>query len=187
MGYVEEEFQMAGTANIYQKEGAWGRGGRGSRKLAQADVPYVTRIMVRRPLDPAKFNGTVVVEWLNNTALMDVDVIWGQSHKELIRDGYAWVGVSAQTSGVDVLKFWHAERYSSLIQNDDSLSYDIFSQTAQAVRAQSTLILGGLPLERVIGGGESQSAMRLVTCVNAFQNDAPQVYARRQCGQGHAA
>jgi hypothetical protein len=175
-GYTENEFEFSGTANTYKKQGRWKSDGQWDIAVKQAGVPYATRLLVRRPIDPAKFNGIVVVEWLNVTALIDVDVIWAQSHTELLREGYAWVGVSVQKAGVNVLKNWDPDRYGSLEQSDDGLSYDIFSQAAQAVRSQSSLVLGGLPIKAVMGAGESQSAMRLNTYVNAFQASASQVY-----------
>lgn len=175
-GYVENEFQMSGRANTYDKVGRWRSDGIWNTKIAQADKPYATRLLVRRPSDPEKFNGIVVVEWFNNTAFMDVDVIWAQSHDELLREGYAWVGVSAQYFGIAMLRSWDKERYDELRISNDGLSYDIFSQAAQAVRQQSDILLGGLKVEGVIGAGESQSAIRLTTYVNAFQESAKQVY-----------
>ena len=35
--------------------------------------PYRTRMIVRRPADPADFNGTVVVEWQNVKAQFDLE------------------------------------------------------------------------------------------------------------------
>ena len=61
-------------------------------------------MVVYRPSDPKKFNGTVVVEWLNVSGGLDADPDWTQTHNELIRDGFAWVGVSAQAQGVNQLK-----------------------------------------------------------------------------------
>lgn len=176
LGYVENEFQFSGTANTYGRAGKWRSDGKWDIKVVRANVPYATRMLVRRPADPAKFNGIVVVEWLNNTAIMDVDVIWAQSHDELMRQGYAWVGVSAQTLGVRALRAWDRQRYSELQLRTDGVSYDVFSQAAQAVRHQSDVVLGGLPVAGVIGAGESQSAIRLTTYVNAFQASATQVY-----------
>ena len=175
-GYVEHEFQMSGTANTYDRDGRWTSDGQWNTKVARANRPYATRMLVRRPADPAKFNGIVVVEWLNNTAIMDVDVIWAQSHLELMREGYAWVGVSTQTLGVRALRAWDRQRYNELHLTTDGVSYEVFSQAAQAVRHQSDVVLGGLPVTGVIGAGESQSAIRLTTYINAFQAQAVQVY-----------
>ncbi len=67
-GYVQEEFFIEGTANRYTRSG-----------METADVvdgghPYKTRFVVRRPLSPDAFNGTVVVEWNNVTAGQDLDI-----------------------------------------------------------------------------------------------------------------
>ena len=51
----------------------------------------------------------------------------------------------------------------------DSYSYDIFSQAGQAIRANSAQILGGLTPNELIAAGESQSAGRLVTYIDAVQ------------------
>ena len=96
---------------------------------------------MRRPVDPKKFNGTVIVEWNNVTSGHDQDIDWYQIHDYLIRAGYAWVGVSAQRIGVEAIKVWNKDRYGSLnvtdggtIMNDD-LSYDIFADVGRAARA----------------------------------------------------
>jgi hypothetical protein len=143
-------------------------------------APYKTRIVVRRPIDARKFNGTAVVEWLNVTVGLDVAVDWTFAHTELIRDGFAWVGVSAQYVGVEggpgivpgpsqPLKTANPARYGSLDHPGDSFSYDIFSQAARAIRVPSgPNPLGDLKLERVIATGHSQSAFRLVTYIDAI-------------------
>ena len=175
-GFVEQEFVMSGTANRYSRKGLWHPNGLWETNIIRKNNPYKTRLLVRRPSDPEKFNGIVVVEWLNNTAFMDVDVIWAQSHTELLREGYAWIGVSAQLFGVSMLKSWDRDRYGTLRMPSDALSYDIFSQAARAVRNQSDILLGGLTPQGIIAAGESQSAIRLTTYVNAFQADAVEVY-----------
>lgn len=175
-GYIEEEFLMSGTTSTFSKDGRWRSDGKWGIKVYKENQPYATRLLVRRPADAADFNGIVIIEWFNNTAFMDVDVIWAQSHTELLREGYVWIGVSAQYLGVAMLKNWDNERYGGLRHNTDGLSYGIFSQAAQAVRTQSNIILGELTPQGIIGAGESQSAIRLTTYVNAFQQDAAEVY-----------
>ena len=48
-------------------------------------------MVIYRPINAAKFNGTVVVEWLNVTAGQDLPNGWTMAHNEFIRHG---VGVS---------------------------------------------------------------------------------------------
>lgn len=168
-GYVEEEYAFSGTAGIY----TYASGGppRWDIALDKAQ-PYTTRMLVRRPSDPQNFNGTVVVEWLNVTAGYDVDIEWSHASQYFMRSGYAFVGVSAQSAGVEALKKWDPARYGNLLIVDDGQSYDIFSQAAAALRQLNSPVMGGLPIAQVIATGVSQSAWRLVPYINAFHAQA---------------
>ncbi len=168
-GYLQREFTMSGKTNIYAQSGIWGTGGVWNVSVAQANVPYTTRLLVRYPANPAKFNGTVVVEWLNDTTGGDQDPVWSEIYREVLSQGYAYVGVSAQTGSMVEDKTWDPERYGALGDSSDGQSYDIFSQAAQVARADTGHLLGGLHPTTVIGMGDSQSAFRLVTYVNAIQ------------------
>jgi alpha/beta hydrolase family protein len=179
VGYVQEEFFISGTASAYANQGTLGVDGEWTVMPADS-AAYKTRILVRRPADKRKFNGTVVVEWLNVTAGLDAAPDWTQSHVELIRDGFAWVGVSAQYVGVEGgggllevidlhLKKVNPARYGSLHHPGDSFSYDMFSQAGATLRDASAVktLLGDLTPTKVIAAGESQSAFRLVTYIDA--------------------
>ncbi|WP_089243976.1 alpha/beta hydrolase domain-containing protein [Asanoa hainanensis] len=169
-GYVEQEFFVSGTAARYATSGT------ATATAVSTGHPYATRIVVRRPVSPGAFNGVVVAEWYNVSNQWDQEVDWFQSHEHFLRSGYAWVGISAQRAGVHSatgLKAWSPSRYGTLdvtaggTINDDSLSYDIFSQAVQAVRSS---VLGGLPRPKlVIATGHSQSAGRLATYYNGVQ------------------
>ena len=166
-GYVEEEFFLAGTAAKYSRVGTWTSDGLWSATAA-AQEPYLTRVLVRRPTSAQKFNGTVLVEWVNVTRGFDADSTFGQQYPMLLREGYAWVGVSAQKVGIDALKTINPTRYAAITSpSGDGFSYDIFSQAGNAVRTQAHILLGGLSPERVLAQGASQSAGRLVTYINA--------------------
>jgi hypothetical protein len=140
-------------------------------------------MLIYRPVNAADFNGTVIVEWLNVSGGVDTAVEWITLHNELMRRGYAWVGISAQKIGVEggkpplptplpfalSLKLIDPKRYGSLSHPGDSFSYDMFAQAAQAIRHPRGITpLGELQIKRVIAAGESQSAMRLTTFLNAF-------------------
>ena len=62
---------------------------------------YRTRAVVRQPLDPRRWNGSAVVEWNNVSGGLDVAPDWDYVHRHLIREGFAWVGVSAQQAGIE--------------------------------------------------------------------------------------
>jgi hypothetical protein len=110
-----------------------------------------------------------VVEWLNVSGGADDSPDWTLSHNELVREGFAWVGVSAQQVGVDAAKSTDPAEYSSLSHPGDSFSYDIFSQAGQAVREDAAEVLAGLHPRKLIAAGESQSAGRLMTYIDAVQ------------------
>src|SRR6185437_913849 len=60
-------------------------------------------------------------------------------------------------------------RYKNLVHPGDAYSYDIFSQAAQAIlHPDGPRPLGALQPKRLIADGESQSAARLVTYINAI-------------------
>ena len=180
-GYVEEEFFFQGGANVYNAPAPSGGIGNNAASAPTASIvtsghPYRTRMLVRRPVDPAKFNGVVVVEWFNVTNGYDTDVHWFYQKEFFLRAGYAWVGVSAQNAGLsntpNGIKNWSPTRYGTLNVTDngtvsgDALSYDIYSQAAQAIRS-APVVMGGLPVQMLIAIGQSQSAGRLGIYLNA--------------------
>ncbi|HEY2998050.1 MAG TPA: alpha/beta hydrolase domain-containing protein [Acidimicrobiales bacterium] len=172
-GYRQDEFFLSGTAQAYLDDGPWGDDGRwNARPNPDATAPYTTRTIVRRPASKADFNGTVVVEWLNVSAGFDAEPDWVWENEELLRSGYAYVGVSAQAVGVNFLR--GIPRYAGLSHPGDAFSYDMFSQAAKAVEAPAAggpQPLGDLTrrVRRLLADGESQSAGRMVTYVNAVQ------------------
>lgn len=166
VGYGQTELFMSGTAHAFSPSAPMGEDGRWDVEPT-SQAPFTTRVIVHRPEDPNRFNGTVFVEWLNVSIGADVGVDWGFGHNELIRRGFAWVGVSAQAVGVNAAKSGDPARYGPLSHPGDSYSYDIFSQAGATIRDQATEVLGGLRPKRLIASGESQSAGRMVTYVNA--------------------
>jgi hypothetical protein len=169
VGYAQREFSMSGGATIYKQSGFWSSNGKWGVSPSQTNVPYTTRLLVRYPTNPAKFNGTVVFEWLNDTTGGDQDPVWAQLNHELINKGYAYVGVTAQRPGMKDLATWDPARYGKLGDSNDGESYDIFTQAANVIKADSATLLGGLTPKALIGTGDSQSAFRLDTYVNAIQ------------------
>lgn len=181
-GYVEEEFFVEGTAHTFASDAPLTPDGRWTVTPA-GRAPYRTRILVRRPRNAADFNGTVLVEWLNVSGGLDAGPDWAFLHNLVLRDGYAWVGVSAQVVGVEgfpsdhprsalgnagALKVWDPTRYGPLLHPGDSYSYDMYAQVGRALRSpRGADPLGGAEIQELIAIGESQSAGRLATYLNA--------------------
>lgn len=177
VGFQQSEFFVSGTAVSYTNANQFDSDGRWLVREADT-ADYKTRILVYRPQDANAFSGTVILEWLNVSGGLDAAPHWSAMHTEVFREGHVWIGVSAQFIGVEgspdasfslPLKTVQPERYASLSHPGDSFSYEIYSQVAQAVRNPVGVDpLEGLVAEQLIAVGESQSAGRLVTYVNAF-------------------
>lgn len=168
-GYQEKEFFLSGRANAYDFSRPATSGGRWSIRVAPGSAAaYRTRIEVYTPKNPKRFNGNVVVEWDNVSAGADLvpDLVY--DHNTPFRAGEAYVGVSAQFVGVESAKRNDPGRYGTLVQPGDSYSYDIFSQAGMAVWRDAARVLGGLRPVALIADGESQSAGRLTTYIDAF-------------------
>ncbi|MER7684913.1 alpha/beta hydrolase domain-containing protein [Streptomyces sp. NPDC097610] len=173
-GYVEEEYFLEGEAKrfLVSKTPA---DGRFLSEKEPEPAPYKTRLVVRRPQDPARFNGTVLVLWTNVT--MGCEII---DDLEGFTDGFALLAVSAQGAGLEGfsgmpsgLKSWDSKRYGSLHLPGDAYSFDIFGQAARAVGAGGARAgvdpLAGLDVRHRVALGASQSASRLVSFIDAVQ------------------
>lgn len=185
-GYTEEEYFVAGTAPSYTPAAPLTEDGKWTVN-AGPEAPYEVRVIVRRPANPDDFNGKVVVEWNNVTAGFENQPVFSLTNDYLMREGYAYVGVSAQQGGIDglekplevpgappevllALKQWDPQRYGALIHPGDAWSYGIYTDVADMLRAPGAVDpLGGLVPEGVIAAGQSQSAGRMVTYANAVQ------------------
>jgi hypothetical protein len=201
LGYEETEFSLEGRAVSYELQGERGVDGRWEVQPGP-EAPFRTRFVARRPIDPARFSGTAVVEWHNVSAGIDAAPDWGFFHRHLAAQGHAWVGVSAQKVGIDGGGFVEGihlillapERYSELEHPGDAWSFDMFTQVAALLKFPDNP-LGGLVPERVIAAGESQSAACLVTYINAIDHHAqlfdapvnagPQQHYVSQAALGH--
>lgn len=183
-GYIESEYFFEGTATAFERDPtapAWDSTGYWTARPSTTLAPqaYKSRMQVIQPSNPAKFNGTVIIEWLNVTAGLDTPPDYAYAHEEILRSGFIWVGISAQSVGINGglppgfgLKSWDPVRYGSLVHPGDSYSYDIYSQAAQAIRnpvGVNPLGSSDYVVTTMIADGESQSASRMVTYVNAIQ------------------
>ncbi|HEX9683660.1 MAG TPA: alpha/beta hydrolase domain-containing protein [Acidimicrobiales bacterium] len=162
-GYEEREYFISGTAVTDD---------------GQASAGYTTRFIVTRPTaasgDGPDFNGVVMVDWTNVTAQFENAVDTMSAREELMRGGYAFVHVSAQSAGICCTpltpKMWDPVRYAALDHPGDAYAQDIFRQIADAVRGNVSsgpglsgddLPMAGLGIEVVIAAGQSQSGSRL--------------------------
>ena len=182
-GYVESEWAASGEATSFDVAATPGDG---RFELTAADsAPYATRVLVRRPADPARFSGVVLVEWLNVSGGQDAAPDWTYLADEILRAGHVWIGVSAQYIGVaggeaavamggqtQGMRQASPQRYGDLQHPGDAYSYDIFTQVGRYAQdpvdadGEPTRPIGDLRPVTVIAVGESQSAYALTSYIN---------------------
>ena len=188
-GYVEEEFLVAGTANVYD----WHRPG--PAVVRTSNVPYTTRVLVRRPATRARFNGTAIVEMLNPSNLFDLNIGWALSHKQIVRSGAAWVGMTAKPVTARSLKAFDPVRYEPLSWSnplplddkrncptvardserttENGLVWDIYRQLGAWLKSTDksnplSYQESRAPVQRLIAWGYSQAGGFLYTYLNAI-------------------
>lgn len=177
-GYVEEEYFISGTANVY----TWDADN--NPVIRTPDAPYATRIIVRRPGKPNKFSGTVWVEFLNPTLAFDLDRMWQLHYDQILRDGDAWVGITSKPIAILALQNFDPVRYAPLSMAnplppeeqtcgrlpgepgyspnssklyENGLIWDMMSQLGALLRSDSSQNPLGQPSKVVYGEGWSQT------------------------------
>jgi len=189
-GYVEDEFLVAGTANVYDWPAP------GPAVVRTSGAAYVTRVLVRRPADRARFSGNVVVEMLNPSNLFDLNLAWAISARQMTRNGDAWVGITAKPVSIATLKTFDPARYTTLAManplptsdprncdtlpsdsartTENGLVWDMYTQVGAWLRSRSPTnpLLYGVgggsqPVQHLYAWGYSQTGSFLYTYVNA--------------------
>jgi len=196
VGYLEEEYLVSGTANVY----SWPEPG--PAVVRTADAPYTTRMLVRRPANSARFSGNVIVEILNPSNAFDLNIGWAMMNRQIVANGDVWVGVTGKPITIDALKNFDPVRYGSLsmanplplddpmnCQNpvgsvtppsrttEDGLVWDIYTQVGAWVRsnaasnplAHSANGAKAKPVRHVYGFGYSQTGGFQFDYINAIQ------------------
>ena len=106
--YVEKEYLFSGTANIYET------GADGKPSVKYHDCVYTNRMMIRRPENREGFSGRVVVEIVNSTANFDIDRVWAESYRYLMRNGDIFIGITSKPNVFTALKRFDEKRYEEL-------------------------------------------------------------------------
>ena len=172
-GYVEEEYFQRGIADIYN----WPAPG---KITSLGSGPYVTRILVRRPKDPQRFNGAVIIEPLNSSHMADADLMWMFSHEHFMAQGYIWIGLTVKPVSGAALKRFNPTRYAPVSfasplpveqrcvdrelgpeerSSEIGLAFDALAQLGALVRSDVPQNpWRGYPVTRVYMTGYSQTA-----------------------------
>jgi hypothetical protein len=206
-GYVENEYFVSGKANVYEWPAP------GPAVVRTPDAPYTTRILVRRPAKASKFSGNVIVEMLNPSNLFDLNIGWGMAREQMIRNGDAWVGITAKPISVVTLKTFDAQRYGPLSfanplplddprncqtvaadssrTTENGLAWDIYTQVGSLLRSRgaanplSYRSGGQSPVKHVYGFGYSQTGGYLYNYINGIHPLATRANGGRPVYDGY--
>jgi hypothetical protein len=199
--YVEEEFFVSGLADIYTYNEIPVPGEAIIQPVSATfpqteDLPYTTRIIVKRPANVADFSGTLVIEWWNSTAGFDTAPAWDPMAEFAAREGWIYVGVTNSTSSIDFLTsgcllFGLVQvadcqtRYAALDMPANGVAWDMVSQIAHVLKnpadPQNPLPVG-YDVERLYHAGQSQQGGSMVAYATTFHIAANDGYFVQAAG-----
>jgi hypothetical protein len=147
-GYVEQEFLVSGQADDWTWDDTF-------TARPAVTLPFTTRVLVRRPADPAAFSGAVYLE--PNHPDYDRSLTWSMVAPWLVRSGHAHVGITQEPAARADLARWDPARYGTLRIDRSNQRWDIVALIAAALAAGTTPLLGGFPVRRQVLSGWSMT------------------------------
>lgn len=178
-GYVEEEYFVAGSANVYAFD-------RENVVVEEAGLPYMTRIIVRRPTDSEPEVAWVSI--LNASQGYDIEDDWRRAWNYIMTKRQAYVAITAKPIQISALQTFDPARYKSLTfggvpqqvdaaedswnpfmqmeNSEEGLAWDVIAQIGAWLRAGD----GPLAPSRQFLIGQSQSAVYTNTFLTYFHN-----------------
>lgn len=148
-GYTVDEYLVSGRANVYgavsmadarsmmdrDNTKDLGRQASYAPKLRERDVPYVTRILVYRPSDPARFSGQVVVE-ITHPGGGGSLLVFGMVSGFFLSHGDAYVAIQHPLT-FHGLEAADPSRYGSLEATDPTQIWGMVAQVGALLRSDS--------------------------------------------------
>lgn len=191
--YVEREFLFSGTANIYET------GKEGKTVVKYSGCGYTNRMTLRQPADHSRFSGRVIVEIVNSTANFDIDRVWAESYRYLMRNGDIFVGITSKANVFPALKRFDPIRYAELNwpnpsdepvpQNDvppiwsgpqdqeNGYIWDILTEIPKLLKSNEGINpLKDLDINYVYLAGWSQSCSYITRFVSCFEKQENHAY-----------
>ncbi|MCO7220505.1 alpha/beta hydrolase domain-containing protein [Klenkia sp. PcliD-1-E] len=130
-GYVEHEFLVTGDG-------------------------WTTRVLTRRPADPARASGVLQVEALHPE--FDTAATWRVLHPWVLRTGGAWLGITtARVTAASMREQFDPDRYADLDLPEDVAGQQLVAAVVRAVRTGELDLLGGQPVRRAHLSGWSMT------------------------------
>jgi hypothetical protein len=153
-GYQESEYLVSGRAKLYEYTATGVRVispcPASAGRMGCRNIPYTTRMLVKRPIDPHRFSGTVIVEPFNPSSGYDIANVWDRSWPYFVAHGDVFVGWTSRYASIGTLKQFEPRRYARLTWGensavDDGITFDIAAQIGALLRLNGA----GSPLHRL--------------------------------------
>ena len=183
-GYVIEEFLVSGAGSLYEFTPTGIRVVSPCPAAATSgctNIPYTTRMIVKRPKRDREFSGTVVIEALNPSGGFDIAAVWDRSRELFTANGDIFIGWSSKSVIVNALKQWNPARYAGLHWDylpftpgsnsgvNDGITFDIAAQIGALIKTNGRgSPLHGLRVRHVIESGFSQDGGFTFTQADVF-------------------
>jgi hypothetical protein len=161
-GYVQEEYLLSGSANIYSERNG------GGLAIRTPNLPYTTRMILVRPKDGRRFNGIVQLGFTHPQLASNQ---WGRIDAQVLRTGSAYallvIGGDPGTrerstpewpvSTPLLFKWYDPVRYAAFSwPEDDGIRWDVIAEAARQLRQPpSGGPLAGLKVKRIYMSGWS--------------------------------
>ena len=177
-GYEENEYFVSGRAKLYDYSATGVRViapcPASAGRLGCRDLPYTTRILVKRPIDPRRFSGTVIIEPFNPSSGYDIANVWDRSWPYFVEHGDVFVGWTSRYESIRALKRFEPQRYARLAWGensavDDGITFDIAAQIGALFKLNGRRSpLYRLKVRHVFEAGFSQDGAFTFTQADVF-------------------
>ena len=194
-GYVADEFLVAGTAPIYPATTMADAADMSKRDnhadLTRRDfrlppisppLPYVTRVVVYRPADPARFNGRVIVE-PNHPIGGGILTVFGTMNDVFLADGNVHVSVAPPVNFAN-LKASDPARYAALQAADPTQIWGMLRDVGLALKTGAKLLPAPYRLQATIMTGYSWTGVAAASFAN-FHHDKARLEDGRPIYDGY--
>lgn len=183
-GYVVEEFFVSGAGNLYEFTPTGIQVVSPCPAAATSgctNIPYTTRMIVKRPRRARDFSGTVIIEPLNPSGGFDIAAVWDRSRELFVANGDIFIGWSSKSVIINALKQWNPARYAPLRWDylpftpggnsgaNDGITFDMAAQIGALIKRNGPgSPLRGLRVRHVFESGFSQDGGFTFTQADVF-------------------
>ena len=177
-GYEENEYFVSARAKLYEYSATGVRViapcPASAGRLGCRNLPYTTRMLVKRPIDPRRFSGTVIIEPFNPSSGYDIANVWDRSWPYFVGHGDVFVGWTSRYESISALKRFEPQRYARLAWGensavDDGITFDIAAQIGALFKLNGARSpLHRLKVRHVFEAGFSQDGAFTFTQADVF-------------------